>query len=316
MKVAVRMVGAFGTFLWIFLYCAPCLGESDKAHLSSEKWLPLLGSENAADPREASNPTGLAELGLEEGSSRGFSWITESGEQESAHEARLRIAEVEENEEALPDEWDDSSELWLPQESISDPIEPINRAFFQFNDKLYFWFLKPIARGYGAVFPEPVRIAVRNFFYNTSFPIRFVNCVFQGKFRGAGIELSRFLFNSTIGVGGFFDPATRNLQLDRQEEDLGQTFGFYDMGPGFFITWPVLGPSSMRDTVGMVGDAFLDPFNYIDETKYVVAVKGYKVINDTSLTIGDYEELKRAALDPYVAVRDAYYQYRQSKIEE
>ncbi|MBW1887895.1 MAG: VacJ family lipoprotein [Deltaproteobacteria bacterium] len=219
------------------------------------------------------------------------------------------------------EEPEDSSEEYMnadeSEEFISDPLEPINRAFFHFNDKLYFWLLKPVASGYKVVVPQPVRVSVRNFFYNAAFPVRFVNCLFQAKIEDAGVELSRFLVNTVVGVAGFFDMATKKFNLKRQEEDLGQTLGSYGVGPGIYINWPILGPSSLRDTVGLVGDAFLDPLNYIvPRTKYRMSVKTYNGINKTSLTIGDYEDLKRAALDPYVATRDAYFQYRQSRIKE
>jgi len=213
------------------------------------------------------------------------------------------------------EEADDSQEDLL-EESVSDPLEPINRVFFQFNDKLYFWLLKPLATGYKAVTPQSVRVGVRNFFYNVAFPIRFFNCLFQAKFEGAGFEFTRFILNTTVGVAGFLDVAT-DLDIERYEEDLGQTLGSYGWGSSFYINWPVLGPSSPRDTLGLIGDAFLDPVNYaVPRTKYNASVKAYDGVNETSLSIGDYEDLKRAALDPYIAVRDAYYQNRRSKIEE
>ncbi len=201
------------------------------------------------------------------------------------------------------------------QEGISDPLEPLNRLFYHFNDKLYFWFLKPVALGYKAVVPGPVRGSVRDMFYNLAFPIRFVNCLFQAKFDGAANEFGRFIVNSTIGIGGLFDVA-KHYDMKSSDEDLGQTLGAYGTGPGFYITLPVFGPSSLRDTVGLVGDSFLDPLNYMfPHTKYNVTVKGYKAVNRTSLSIGEYEDLKKAALDPYIAIRDAYFQYRQNEIK-
>ncbi len=200
---------------------------------------------------------------------------------------------------------------------IPDPIEPLNRIIFQFNDDLYFGLLKPIAIVYTHVIPETLRIRVRNFFSNLAMPIRAVNCVLQGDINGFGTEIARFFINSTVGMLGLWDPAKDGLKLKSQDEDLGQTLGFLGVGPGIYIVWPILGPSSIRGTVGLVGDFFLDPLNYIfDETKYNIAVRGYQIVNETSLTIGDYESLKKAALDPYIAFRDAYYQYRQKKIKE
>jgi len=200
---------------------------------------------------------------------------------------------------------------------VPDPLEPINRAIFQFNDKLYFWVLKPAARGYRAVVPQKARVGVRNFFYNLAFPIRFVNCLLQGKIESAADEIARFVTNTPVGVLGLIDVASQKLELEKHDEDLGQTFGAYGMGPSFYIVWPIFGPSSLRDSLGSVGDAFLDPLNYaVPRTKYRVSVGAYKTLNETSLSIGKYEDLKRSAIDPYTALRDVYFQRRRSMIKE
>ena len=118
-------------------------------------------------------------------------------------------------------------------------------------------------------------------------------------------------------LAGFLDVIPEDCALKRQEEDLGQTLGSWGLGPGFYIDWPIFGPSSLRDTFGRVGDGFLDPVSYvIPDFEYVVGIKAYDTVNDTSLRIGDYESLKDASLDPYVALRDAYFQHRRSKIAE
>ncbi len=212
---------------------------------------------------------------------------------------------------------DDIEEMDEPHASIADPLEPVNRVIFHFNDKLYFWLLKPAAKGYSAVVPEPARRGVKNFFNNITFPVRFANCVFQGKFEGAGYEFGRFMINSTLGLAGFMDRATKQFEMPECDEDLGQTFGSYGIGHGFFLNLPFLGPSSLTDTIGSVGDAFLDPLNYVDmKTKYDLSIKAFETVNKTSLRIGEYEDLKKSALDPYVAYRDAYYQYRQGQIKK
>jgi len=203
------------------------------------------------------------------------------------------------------------------QVTIADPWEPFNRSMFTFNDRLYFWVLKPVAEGYSAVLPEPARVSVGNFFSNLRAPIRFVNCVLQANLIGASTELFRFMLNSTIGLAGLFDPAGgEEIGLLRQDEDFGQTLGFYGVGQGFYIVWPFLGPSSPRDTLGMIGDYFSYPISYLDPWEVWLAVRGYQAINDTSLQIGDYEAIKEAAIDPYLSVRNAYIQYRQKKVEE
>jgi len=200
---------------------------------------------------------------------------------------------------------------------IADPQEPVNRAIFHFNDRLYFWFLKPAARGYNWVFPEDFRVAVRNFFVNLLFPVRFVNSILQGNFRGAGIELSRFTVNSTLGFFGFFDPSSRGLNLPMQDEDVGQTLGVWRIGHGFFINMPILGPFSTRSLVGWVGDSFLDPITwYVDPMLLRWGVKGYKKFNNVSLTPGHYDALKEAANDPYIPIPNAYIQYRNASVKE
>jgi len=198
---------------------------------------------------------------------------------------------------------------------IADPLEPFNRAMYHFNDKLYFWVLKPVAQGYGKVVPEAARVGVSNFFANLAFPLRFVNCLLQANLGGAAEELGRFAINTIWGVGGFLDPASsQDINLSKQDEDFGQTLGVYGLGQGFFINWPLFGPSSPRDTVGLVGDAFLTPSSYLSPWYAGAGTRGYDMVNDTSLKIGDYESLKEAAIDPYVAIRDAYVQYRLKKV--
>lgn len=203
-----------------------------------------------------------------------------------------------------------------PSATIADPLEPVNRAVFVFNDKAYFWVLKPVARGYNAVVPQMVRVSVRNFFSNLATPVRFVNNLLQGKVKGAGTELLRLGINSTIGMAGLFDPAKTGFHIEKRDEDLGQTLGRYGLGGGFYIVWPLLGPSSARDTVGMAGDAFLDPVNYLSDPWAAAGVHAFKSENDVSLSLGDYEALTESALDPYVAVRDAYVQNRGKKVRE
>jgi phospholipid-binding lipoprotein MlaA len=198
---------------------------------------------------------------------------------------------------------------------IADPLEPFNRAMYHFNDKLYFWVLKPVAQGYGKVVPEPARVSVGNFFKNLAFPIRFINCLLQANFAGAAAELGRFTINTLWGIGGLLDPASsKEIQLSKQDQDFGQTLGFYGLGQGFFITWPLFGPSNLRDTLGMVGDGFLTPTTYLSPWYAGAGTRAVDRVNDTSLSLGDYESLKGAAIDPYVAIRDAYVQYRWKKV--
>ncbi len=202
-------------------------------------------------------------------------------------------------------------------EMIPDPMQPVNRIFFQFNDKLYFWAIKPLATGYKWVVPEDLRLGVRNFFSNLTTPIRMVNCLLQANFKGAGNETIRFLLNSTLGLAGFLDPAKTELKIEKSEEDFGQTLGVWGIGPLLYIEWPILGPSSLRDTFGFAGDLLLDPKTYLIQSIPVsLAVRTYDLINEASFRIGEYEDFKRIAIDPYVAKREAYHQHRQYRIKK
>ena len=213
------------------------------------------------------------------------------------------------------DEFDD--EYADADNVIADPLEAYNRVVFTFNDRLYFWLLKPVARGYGMVVPEPLRIGIRNFFHNLSAPIRLLNCLLQGKFSAFGGELSRFLLNSTAGVVGLMDPATYD-GMKSYDEDFSQTLGFYGVGHGFYLVWPFFGPSSARGTVGLVADYFTEPLTWIfrDEMETGLAVTGGKTVNQVSLSLGVYEDMIKSVLDPYVAVRNAYYQNQLKKVQE
>jgi phospholipid-binding lipoprotein MlaA len=234
-------------------------------------------------------------------------------------EAELK-AEAVPNAKAAPNsggaEEDAETEEVAEELTIADPIEPVNRAMFQFNDKLYFWALKPAAQGYNAVVPEPVRISVKNFFRNVAMPVRFVNSLFQGKMIEAGTEIARFCINTTIGVAGFFDVAKSKFDLYQHDADFGQTLGIYGMGGLMYIVWPFLGPSTVRETIGTAGDSFLNPVSYIDPFEAALGVTAYELLNKTSLELGTYEDMKAASVEPYIGVRDAYIQHRNGLINK
>lgn len=214
----------------------------------------------------------------------------------------------------------DLSEGGMPADSgsnaVADPLEPVNRLFFEFNDKLYYWVLKPTATVYSKVLANDIRKCIRNFFNNLLAPVRVVNNLLQGKFKGSGIELTRFAVNTTLGVVGLGD-AAKDFSLVPAEEDLGQTLGVYGLGEGVYICWPFLGPSNVRDTLGKVGDSFLDPLSYVAGNWAVAGgMHGVKYMNSVSLSLGDYELFTDTALDPYIAVRNAYIQYRRGVIKD
>ena len=219
----------------------------------------------------------------------------------------------------LDEEGDEDDDISL----ISDPFYRLNQATFQVNDKLYFWGLKPVAKAYKFVVPYDVRFVLKNFFDNLGAPVRFVNCLLQGKGRAAGAEFKKFFLNTTIGVLGFGNPGSHFPSLQYDEEDLGQTLATYNIGDGFYIVLPVLGSSTLRDTVGIAGDMaggmFLNPLPYCigsDNWKITAGITLLDIINDTSFRLGDYETLKKASIDPYKALRDGYIQRRKSKISK
>lgn len=198
---------------------------------------------------------------------------------------------------------------------VYDPIEPLNRVFFVFNDKLYFWVLKPVKEGYSAVVPNDIRTVVGNFFDNLGAPVDFVNTLLQGRFKDAGVVLSRFIINSTIGVYGFGDIAAEEFDLEPQHGDFGQTLGVYGIGEGIYLCLPLFGPSNIRDGVGLFADMQVHPYSYIGlNSEEKIAVRAYEYVNRLSITPDVYEEIKKIALDPYVATRQAYVDYRRNLI--
>lgn len=198
---------------------------------------------------------------------------------------------------------------------VEDPLITWNRLMYHVNDRLYYYLLKPIAEGYGAVVPELIRSGVKNFFQNLTTPVRLVNCMLQGKFDAAGSEIARFCLNSTVGLLGFGNPARNYSGMSSSNEDMGQTLGTYGITNGFYIVWPVFGPSTLRDSVGMVGDWFLNPLNYVEPREASTGLSVLNRVNSTSFQIGQYEAVKEAAFEPYIAIRDGYIAIRKKQVE-
>ncbi len=212
------------------------------------------------------------------------------------------------------DEWED--ELAAPV-GFTDPLEPVNRFFFVFNDKLYDWVLKPVADGYSFLLPHGVRQGIANFFTNLGAPVRLLSSVFQGNSDKSGVIVERFFINTTLGMLGFIDVAQSKFNLPPQKSDFGQTFGRWGFGGGPYFCLPLLGPSSLRDTVGMGVDIVVAPTKYIyEEWQGRVSLYSVETVNNLSLHPDLYDDLRRMTLDPYVAVRQAYYDYRSRLVEE
>jgi phospholipid-binding lipoprotein MlaA len=223
--------------------------------------------------------------------------------------------------EAPSDEYGDVSDEQVEKEKaaevhVADPIEPWNRFWFRVNDRLYFWVFKPVARGYAEVVPENVRVWFSNFYRNLGSPIRIANNLLQLKFSRAGTETFRFVVNSTMGFAGLRDCAGDCFGVKPYDEDFGQTLGFYHVGPGIYLVWPVLGPSTLRDTVGYAGDVATYPPTWLLPWSATIPMAVHDRTNGLTFRIGDYEALKKAAIDPYVAVRNAYMQNRVAEIRK
>ena len=236
--------------------------------------------------------------------------IADSKSQIANRKSQIDIPPADDDFDLLEDE------LTEQMVEVADPLEPLNRMMYHVNDTLYFWVLKPVAQTYKAVAPKPVRTGVRNFFQNLTTPVRFVSCVLQGKNKSAGTELRRFALNTTTGVLGIGDPAKDKWGLEPADEDLGQTLGKWGLGNGVYIVLPLFGPSTLRDSVGLVGDQFLNPVRYVEPTETSIGISAGKMTNENSFRIGEYEDFKSAALEPYVAMREAYIQYRNKQIKE
>lgn len=201
------------------------------------------------------------------------------------------------------------SEYADEEDELADPVKPWNWVWFQFNDKLHFWLFKPVSRVYGWIlFPRFVRIGINNLITNLASPGRIFNTLLQGRPVDAWEELERFVTNTTVGVLGLWDPATHWLKLDFHDEDFDQTLGVWGMGMGIYITWPIVGPSSVRGTLGSLGESVLNPV----VTLWYVSI--LHRINTLSLEADDYQTLVEMALDPYTGVRNAYVQNRKEVI--
>lgn len=223
----------------------------------------------------------------------------------------------EDDEDYDDDDEDDDDED--EGQLIPDPFKGFNYGMWVFNDKLYFWVLKPTAQVYGFVIPKEIRTGIRNMFYNIRFPVRFINCLLQGKGHKAKLEFGSFFLNTTVGFLGIANVAAHYEGMPPSPEDFGQTFAVWGFDSGAYLMLPFLGPSSLRDGLGKIPDTLTDPVFWLtwDREWWVgPAVRVYEAVNETSLSIGDYEALKEASLDPYTAIRNAWVQNRNKLIAE
>jgi phospholipid-binding lipoprotein MlaA len=189
-----------------------------------------------------------------------------------------------------------------------DPFERVNRVTFKFNDALDRGFAKPVAQAYRKVAPRAVRTGVSNFLDNISYPITIVNDLLQLKLKPFAQDTGRLLVNTTVGIGGIFDPASK-WGLQKNEEDLGQTFGHWGFKPGPYIVIPILGPSDVRDGIGKVGDIFADPVHYIRNNYISYGLYGVYLVDLRSRLL-DADKAFDSVYDRYAFLRNAYLQRR------
>lgn len=198
----------------------------------------------------------------------------------------------------------------------NDPLEPMNRDIFSFNEGADKYVIKPLAQGYVYIVPAGGRRSVRSFLNNLRSPVILANDILQGEVQRAGTTLGRAVFNTTVGIGGLFDVAS-GMGLPFHDEDFGQTLAVWGVGEGPYLVIPILGPSNPRDVVGLVADGFMDPLNWyvnnihLGYLSYVrAAIDG---IDKRASVLDALDEIKRTSLDFYATIRSLY---RQRRIDE
>ncbi len=254
-----------------------------------------------------------------------FFSITIAGGSADASDKEAGIYLAQQNQESSAkdtEEKEEDEEFEDEVTAINDPLYAINYTFYNINDILYEVLMKPAAKTYNFFIPVEFRTVIKNFFYNLRFPIRFVNCLLQFKGTKAAQEVGGFFLNTTVGLAGLGDVASY-YDLKPSPEDLGQTLGYWGMGNGFYIVYPILGPSSLRDSARFVDSYFLDPVSWLRYKKFggyswrtTVAITAYDKFNELSFQIEDIDALKKAAFEPYIGVRDAYVEYRNKLVDE
>ncbi|MDH5358104.1 MAG: VacJ family lipoprotein [Gammaproteobacteria bacterium] len=198
-------------------------------------------------------------------------------------------------------------------EGVNDPLEGYNRAMYKFNDLLDRAITKPAAKGYDAIVPDPISKGISNFFSNLNEITVILNDLLQLKFGQAFHDTGRFVLNSTVGVAGLFDVAGYS-GYEKHDEDFGQTLGVWGVKPGPYFVLPFFGPRNIRDTFGLIGDAFTDPVNYLDDPATRNGLYALRIIDNRANLLSVEKVLDEAAIDEYSYVRGAYLQRRQNLV--
>lgn len=200
-----------------------------------------------------------------------------------------------------------------------DPLEGINRGIYKFNDVADKYAMKPVAKAYKAVAPEPVRTGISNFFSNLGTLTTIVNDLLQLKFAQAFTDAGRFVINSTFGIAGFIDVAGKD-NIAKNHEDFGQTLGYWGVGSGPYLVLPILGPSTVRDVTGLAFDTVTsDPVTYLHNTGQIRAhtqVRLVQLLDKRTQLLDAKDIVDDASIDPYAFMRDAYLQRRASLVQD
>lgn len=198
-----------------------------------------------------------------------------------------------------------------------DPFESFNEKMFWFNrEVLDRYILKPVATAWDFVLPDPVQKGIHNAIDNLAVVRRVVNNALQLKFMGSAKEVARFGINSTIGVVGFFDIAKEGFGIEQSDEDTGQTFGVWGMGPGPYLVLPFLPPLTIRDGIGYIFDTAMTPYIYFAPWFATFGGTATNIVNERSLNLDRYERVAESTVDLYSAVRNAYLQRRAAAIRQ
>ena len=196
----------------------------------------------------------------------------------------------------------------------NDPLEGLNRAIHDFNDVVDLIILDPLAETYDYILPEFAQTGVFNFLENIGAPVVFVNSLLQGDPQNVFVTFWRFVFNTTLGVGGVFDIATELGVPERQAEDFGQTLGVWGVGPGPYLVMPIFGPSSLRDAPGKIIDTIINPFTYGLKPAETVAINVTDAIDTRARLDRFIDQVNSSSLDSYATFRSLYFQRRQALV--
>lgn len=293
--------------------CAHKAATQDAPPMVTVVQAPIADPSADANTAEAAQPS--AEIAAAEA-------VPADTDVENAATATLAPTEAEQDFAAIygngevPEDYNPIADPTLPapatQAASYDPLEKLNRRVHRFNEAVDRRVAKPLATVYVKVVPRPVRLGVGNFFNNLGQPVSAVNALLQGKPKQASQTLGRFLLNSTLGIGGIFDPAT-SAKLPNKSEDFGQTLGVWGWKRSRFVELPLFGPRTIRDALGMAGDSPLSPIRSIEADKLRVFLQGLQLVDVRTQLIA-VDRMREGATDDYALVRDAWMQRRQYQI--